>query len=287
MAFFNFAAIFTVSIPVHVAGEVLSGEPVKHGTGIKKEFESQKDAAGETDTRPVSGRTGSNREFGLLFRGETFKVEYLVYISAILLALGLCCYQVRVLGHASRLAAMVRRTGKEESATEKPGGTGSTDQLKQADEVFQRELLKVPTPWGWPGNPKVSGLHHKHPGTNAPAPSQDPAALHRWVDHLVTAKQTTDNGEYLRRRESSMRALLEDRFVSPSHMAAIDYQETKPPLLRDPSEPHDQMDNFPSGRVSKIESKLKAQTGGGALGETKIRNIVYEESPPIRTPWGW
>lgn len=204
-----------------------------------------------------------------------------------MILVGLCCYQVRVLGHASRLAAMVRRPGKEESAMEKPGSTGSTDQLNQANEVFQRELLKVPIPWGWPGNPTVNGLHHIPPGKNAPAPTQDPAALHRWVDHLVSAKQTTDNGEYLRRRESSMRALLEDRFVSPSHMKAIDYQETKPPLLRDPSEPHDQMDNFPSGHVSKIESKLKGQTGGVSLGDTKTKTLVYEESPPIRTPWGW
>ena len=257
------------------------------GQGSKRNLKVQKTRPARRILDQASGRTASNREFGLLFRGETFKVEYLVYISAVLIAVGFCCYQVRMLGHASRLAAMVRTGGKQEGAAKNPSSVGSVDQIKQADEVLQRDLLNVPTPWGWPGNPNANGLHHKHTSPTATTSSQDPAALHRWVDQLVSAKQTTDNGEYLRRRESSMRALLEDRFVSPRHMTEIDYQKTKALLLRDPSEPHDQMDNFPSGRVSKIESKLKSQTGGVSLGETKIRNIVYEESPPIRTPWGW
>ena len=128
--------VYRCTLPVRCC----PGNRSSTGQGSKRNLKVKKTRSARRILDQASGRTGSNREFGLLFHGETFKLEYLVYISAVMILVGLCCYQVRVLGHASRLAAMVRRPGKEESAMEKPGSTGSTDQLNQANEVFQSEI---------------------------------------------------------------------------------------------------------------------------------------------------
>jgi hypothetical protein len=112
-------------------------------------------------------------------------------------------------------------------------------------------------------------------------------SLHRWVDHLVAKKTTVDDDEYRHRRESCMRALLEDRFVSLSHMAEIEYRKVKPPLLRDPSLPHDQMDNFPSGKLNGIESGLNGQPPVKTVDSHGAGKISYKNVREVRTPWGW
>lgn len=216
-------------------------------------------------------------------------MEYVIYLAAILVPLGLCCYKVRELGRAAFPGRAWRAIGREDEIPEIANDKDATGSLRQAEQVRQRELLKVPTPWGWPGNPKKHETQYiqAQGGKPAPGSSEGPATLHRWVDHLVSSKQTTDNREYLRRRESSMRALLEDRFVSPKQMTKIEYQKTKPLLLRDPSEPHDQMDNFPAGRIDKIESRLRTSSYAGVERSKKIESIVYEEAPALVSPWGW
>lgn len=212
-------------------------------------------------------------------------MEYIFYFAAILVAVILCIYEIASLGKADRLKKSQRVIGRNSSLSENDGEKGSPDQLKKTDEIRQRELLKVPTPWGWPGN--SSQTHFIHSARQTPDPGEDLATLHRWVDQLVSPKQTKSDEAYLRRRESSMRALLEDRFVSPKKMTKMEYRETKPPLLRDPSEAHDQMDNFPSGRIEKIEANLKTSSQARTKSSRKIKTIVYEEPPPLRSPWGW
>ena len=113
-----------------------------------------------------------------------------------------------------------------------------------------------------------------------------PGALRRWVDHLVAEKRTTEDEGYAQRREASLKALLEDRYgrkIKPSEMA---YRKVKPPRLRDPSLPHDQMDNFPSGKTDQIVSGLKKQPGQpGEQRETPVRKTGSLKE--VKTPWGW
>lgn len=212
-------------------------------------------------------------------------MEYIFYFAVILVAVVLCIYKIASLGKADRLRKSQRAAGMENRLSGNKTEKSAPDQLRKSEEIRQRELLKVPTPWGWPGNP--SQTHFIHAARHTPEPGDDPATLHRWVDHLVSSKQSKSDKEYLRRRESSMRALLEDRFVSPKKMTKMEYRETKPPLLRDPSEDHDQMDNFPSGRVDKIESGLQTSSQAKTESSKKIKTIVYEESRALRSPWGW
>ena len=212
-------------------------------------------------------------------------MEYIYYFAAILVAVVLCIYEIASLGKADRLNKSQRAIGTKSRLSKNDEKKSAPDQLKKTDEIRQRELLKVPTPWGWPGN--SSQTHFIHSARQTPDPGEDLATLHRWVDHLVSPKQTKTDEAYLRRRESSLRALLEDRFVSPNKMTKMEYRETRPPLLRDPSEGHDQMDNFPSGRVDKIEANLKASPQAKSKSSKKIKTIVFEEPPPLRSPWGW
>ncbi|MEE4217317.1 MAG: hypothetical protein V2I48_06895 [Xanthomonadales bacterium] len=212
-------------------------------------------------------------------------MEYIFYFAAILVAVVLCIYKIASLGRAERLKQSQRSIRKANRLSGKNRAKSAPGELRKTDEIRQRELLKVPTPWGWPGNP--SPTHFIHAGKPASQPGEDPATLHRWVDNLVSPKQTKSDEAYLRRRESSMRALLEDRFVSPKKMTEIEYRETKPPLLRDPSETHDQMDNFPAGRIDRIESGLKGSPQAETESSRKIKTIVYEETPALRSPWGW
>lgn len=214
---------------------------------------------------------------------------YVIYIAATLVLLGLCVYKLAELGKADLTgkARRMARSGKE--TPEQADNEAAPGSLRQAEEVLQRERLKVPTPWGWPGNPNTHEAHYVqgHVAGNAAVSSEGSAALHRWVDHLVSSKQTTDNREYLLRRDSSMRALLEDRFVSPRKMTEIKYQKTKPLRLRDPSAAHDQMDNFPAGRIDRIEARLRDSTGDGTDRKRKIETIVFQEAPALKSPWGW
>ena len=50
--------------------------------------------------------------------------------------------------------------------------------------------------------------------------------------------------------------MLEDRYGSAIEPTAIKYRKVRPPKLRNPNDPHDQMDNFPSGKTDQITSKL-------------------------------
>ena len=110
--------------------------------------------------------------------------------------------------------------------------------------------------------------------------------LRRWVDHLIAEKRTIQDEAYLKRREDSLRALLEDRYgraVKPSEMT---FRKVKPPLLRDPSLPYDQMDNFPSGKADEIASGLDRQPDGPS-GDREVRLKKTGSLKEIKTPWGW
>jgi len=159
--------------------------------------------------------------------------------------------------------------------------------MPEREKILQREMTSVPTPWGWPGH------HHDA----AEGSDQEPGveldgrgishSMQRWVNHLVTQKRTVGDREYVLRKNASMRALLEDRFGRPSQMADVEYQQVKAPLLRDPSQPHDQMDNFPSGRTEKITEKLEKRPLKSISQRSSQRKLRKTELKQVKTPWGW
>lgn len=213
-------------------------------------------------------------------------MEYLYYVLLILVLLAGCLFALRIPGR-SRLA------GRPEDLAERTNQRREREQQKQRAKgadvahrhaVLERELKHVPTPWGWPGSDLHGGKSDL--ADHGYGEIAHPGVLRRWVDHLVTEKRTIQDEDYVQRREASLKALLEDRYgrrIKPSEMT---YRKVKPPRLLDPSLPHDQMDNFPSGKTDQIVSGLKKQPDKSEdRREKPLRKTGSLKE--VKTPWGW
>lgn len=212
-------------------------------------------------------------------------MEYVYYVLVILALLAIGLYLVRRPGEASLnhghadLAERARRRRTKAANAELDRAAASRRQ-----QVLGRELRKVPTPWGWPGSEVRFGN-----GLNGAAggPSGAGTQLQQWIDRLVSEKRTVDDGAYLLRRDASLRAMIEDRFGRANRPTEMAYQPVRTPLLRDPSRPYDQMDNFPSGQTDRIVAKLQRQPG---TAEPVRKSAPARANVPLRdikTPWGW
>lgn len=202
---------------------------------------------------------------------------------------------VAVLLSVIRLPGKARLAGKTGDLAEKAvrrrqqrakhdGSPAEPDEHRKA--ILQRELKKVPVPWGWPGsdlrhgqytdNRQQQGGSHSAPGT-----------LRAWVDRLIAEKRTVDDEAYRERKEAALRTMVEDRYGSPSGPAKMTYRKVKPPRLQDPQRAPDQMDNFPSGRTDSILGKLSKQprkTGRKSAATTRRKTVSLDK---IKKPWGW
>jgi hypothetical protein len=126
-------------------------------------------------------------------------------------------------------------------------------------------------------------------GQNSQAGLTD--AMLELTDRLVREKQLVETRSTNPRTSGSVRALLEDRYgrVNKDSMDTIEYYPVKRPLLRDPSQPHDQMDNFGSNEAERIRNKLKRVVAmrsnpAEASGRDELR---YVEIKDVKQPWGW
>ncbi len=216
-------------------------------------------------------------------------MEYVYYVMGILAVLLLGILLIMQSGRA-RLAAdqavLAERARKRRIRNARLRSAEDSQTLPEHEKILKRELSNVPTPWGWPG---CSDLHPSKT-RSAIADSEVHGVsqtLHRWVDRLVSERRTVEDNEYVLRKNASIRALLEDRYGRASTMPEIKYRKVKPLLLRDPSAPHDQMDNFPSGRVDKIEAKLHSQSQPSAALGGRNRRISFEPRRELKSPWGW
>lgn len=219
-------------------------------------------------------------------------MDYLYYFLIILGVFLLCLYLVRIPGHlrlGSNQAALAERAQRRSERARSNSLEGSR-QPERHELLLKRGVRNIPTPWGWPGHDEKLESHHK-PGLNTDSPTGEPhsvsESLHRWVDRLVSEKQTVENQDYVLKKDASVRALLEDRYGRASRLSGIKYEKTKVPLLRDPNQPHDQMDNFPSGRGEKIISKLDNQSGQPDNTEFPLGGRPSVDLKEVRTPWGW
>jgi len=205
------------------------------------------------------------------------------YISYILITLGIlvsCLFLMRLPELPEQ--KKIRKTRASNAVNQTIEPMAPEDALR----VLKRELKQVPTPWGWPGNPGVSSSRNY-----AASKSQDAQAasgsLQQFVDRLFREKHTVDNREYLLRKDASLRALVEDRFGRASTMKEIPYRKVKPPLLRDPAAPHDQMDNFPSGKTDRIAARIPKQPKFASVVKQQRPNKKTAGLDDMRTPWGW
>ena len=211
-------------------------------------------------------------------------MEYVSYLTIVLAILAVILLVVRLPGR-TRLARKPvdlsdrARKHRAKAALRDRKRTGRAE-LEKRHEVLQREMLKVPTPWGWPG-------HDSYADSHSSGADRASTSFHQLVDRLTQEKRTVDDREFRSRQAASLRALLEDRYGRASRMRELEYNKVRRPLLRDPSEPHDQMDNFPSGKGDQIAAGLSRQPGTPerTLEQTKIRKVSGLED--IKTPWGW
>ena len=225
-----------------------------------------------------------------LERGETFKVEHVLFYSVIGLAVLALCLVLASLPGQTRLAGrpeeLADRT-RERRQREKQKDAGQADRLPQHKMVIQRELKQVPTPWGWPGsaNRPADGESNAKLPAGARVSS---GVLQRWIDHLMAEKRTVEDQEYRESRHAALRSMIEDRFgrslPQPQEMA---YRKVQPPKLMDPQRPHDQMDNFPSGKAERIVSGLKRQPNATRQAESALVARRKARLGDIKTPWGW
>jgi len=215
-------------------------------------------------------------------------VDYLFHILIALAVLALCILLVQSRSRARlaegqmELAAKNRkRRNRQEAKT-----ANSAGQLPQQKAVTKRELKKVPTPWGWAGS---AVRHGNEPGSGAhwSALAGHPTSLKQWIERLSAEKRTVEDEEYRRRNSDALRSMVEDRYGHAPHPTKMKYSKVKAPRLRDPDRPHDQMDNFPSGRTGAIVGKLSQQPGGSQLGNSLGRRRKVAGLENIKKPWGW
>jgi hypothetical protein len=211
-------------------------------------------------------------------QGETFRVDYFVFSAIVLAVLAVCLYLVRIPG---KLRLTRRSADLAERAQDHRKQTNSeslAETTPRRTAILQRELKKVPTPWGWAG----SNVRHGHRLN-----SHGGISLKEWIDHVVAEKRTVDDDEYRKLRQEALRSMLEDRFGHANKPSEMTYRTVKPPRLLDPARPPDQMDNFPSGRTDAIVKKLSPQPRKPhpKWGGQRVRKAVGLDQ--IKKPWGW
>jgi hypothetical protein len=205
-------------------------------------------------------------------------VDYLFHILIALAVLALCILLVqersraRLADRQMELAAKNRKRRIRQEAE----AANSADRLPNQKAVTKRELKKVPTPWGWAGSSAQWSALGGHP-----------TSLRQRIERLRAEKRTVEDEEYRRRNSDALRSMVEDRYGHAPHPTKIKYSKVKPPRLRDPDLPHDQMDNFPSGRTGAIVGKLSQQPGGSQLGNSLGRRRKVAGLENIKKPWGW
>ena len=229
-------------------------------------------------------RTPGNRAQALE-QGATFKVDYFFYCTVVLTLLGIVLFALHLSGRRrlqDRQMKLAERARKRR-AQDDQRAKHRTQILPHQQVVLQRQLKGVPTPWGWPGSASQPASREGH--ATLPAGSLvSSGVFQRWIDHLVAEKRTVEDQEYRESRHAALRSMVEDRFgrstPQPQEMA---YQKVRPPKLADPTRPHDQMDNFPSGKTEHIVSGLKQQRGATGVPVSRRKAALGD----IKTPWGW
>jgi len=204
-------------------------------------------------------------------------VYYLVFSLIMLAVLAVVLYlirlpgEVRLTGRRTELAERAQERRKQQEAH------SPVLPMPARKAVLQRELKKVPIPWGWPGSEARNGR-----GSNG-----NGISLKEWIEHLVAEKRTVDDEAYRELKREALRSMVEDRFGHAAKPGEMPYRKVKPPRLQDPDRPPDQMDNFPSGRTDAIVRKLSRQPGVPRVDRSGNGRRKAAGLDQIKKPWGW
>jgi hypothetical protein len=224
-----------------------------------------------------------------LWRGEAFKVEHLLFYSVVGLAVLVLVFVLANLSARNRLTERSQELAERAQARrqrEGKGDMGKPDQLPNHKIVLRRELKNVPIPWGWPGG-ELRRKDSTNKALNGLGPADSTGSMKSWIEHLIAEKRTVEDDDFRSRKQAALRFMIEDRYGRSIQAAEIYFQSVKPPRLRDPDRPHDQMDNFPSGRTDAIASKLSPQPGESKVGIASQPLRKPTALGDIKRPWGW
>lgn len=112
-----------------------------------------------------------------------------------------------------------------------------------------------------------------------------------FADSLVRRKSRLAGPAGESRGRKSVRALIADRYVPSNRNSPneIEYRKVKPPLLRDPNAPHDQMDNFGVKKAELVRKKLQrvVKINVEAATAAKQNELQYAGLKDVKQPWGW
>lgn len=218
-------------------------------------------------------------------------MEHLLFYTVIGLAiLALCLVLARLPGKArltSRPEELADRA-RERRQREKQKAAGRAGLSAQHKTIIQRDLKQVPIPWGWPGS-TLRRAEGEDTGLHGLELNHSSNSMKRWIDQLFADKLTVEDDQYRANRKAALTAMIEDRFGRSPQATEIRFEKVKPPRLQDPDRPHDQMDNFPSGRTDAIVTKLARQPQPGEA-TTAPRQPALRKTGglgEIRKPWGW
>lgn len=223
---------------------------------------------------------------------RAYKLDYLYYILAVLIV-GLVAFNIvrfatrsqnpDLLQQYEARKSAARKLATDRAVARKSAETGQPE--PQAKSLRQRRQDRVPqrTPWGWPG---AQSPHFQQQGISE--------AVRNFSDRLVRQKKLAGSNS----SSGSVRALLEDRYGPVDKgMTEIPYEKVRRPLLRDPSEPFDQLDNLVSAESRQLRKKLQFLSAmnvdeaekDGSHGTQKSKKVEfrYVELKDLKQPWGW
>ena len=181
------------------------------------------------------------------------------YAILAILVIGLLC--LGIIRHVTRTQAATERRSRREAIKARQRERLVKREREDRRVMVQRQKLRVPTPWGWAGQSR----------------KRDPVK-----------KESAEQ-----RRDRSIRALLEDRFapVQGAAKRPLEYQKVKPPRLRDPSAPHDQMDNFGTGAADRVQKELRPHSSLRGKDESsnmkRSGGLRARDLRGLKNPWGW
>ena len=203
---------------------------------------------------------------------------YVFYILGVLIFGLLCTLLIRYWTRKNDIEAEnlrlgpLRRQKRRDSTAPKEADTRSR-------LILQREFRRVPTPWGWPQPVELNRANAR------PVLS---AAMQSFASRLIRPKELVNRSSDNPHISGSVRALLEDRYRPV--MKSVEYRKVKAPLLRDPSEPFDQMDDFGSRKRKPVRKKMQSQAAMRSGLDKVIPKIGQKpktELKDIKLPWGW
>ncbi len=225
-------------------------------------------------------------------------MDYLYYILAILVIGLVAITVVRLATRSQNPDLLIQYEARKAAAkaaalnhsAKKPGAKNGQVKNELAPEIKSlrqrhHEKIHQRTPWGWPGAQQQYAQQQGLSDT-----------VRNFTDRLIGDKQLVQHSKSS--GSGSIRALLEDRYGPVDRgMTEMPYQKVKRPLLRDPSEQHDQLDNLGSAETRQLRKKLQflsainndQQEQGATNGASKSHKVEfrYVELKDLKQPWGW